>query len=48
MRNGRKVVKALAARRRNPVVSTLLLLVALLGVGGAYTVATSAAPAAEA
>jgi len=38
-------VKALAARRRNPVVVTLLLLVALLGVGGVYAVATSTAPA---
>ncbi len=38
-------MKALAARRRNPVVVTLLLLVALLGVGGVYAVATSAAPA---
>ena len=38
-------MKALVARRRNPVVATLLLLVALLGVGGAYAVATSTAPA---
>ena len=38
-------MKALAARRRNPVVATLLLLVALVGVGGVYAVATSAAPA---
>jgi len=38
-------VKALVARRRNPVVVTLLLLTALLGVGGSYAVATSAAPA---
>ena len=38
-------MKALAARRRNPFVATLLLLVALLGVGGVYAVATSAAPA---
>ena len=39
-------MKALAARRRNPIVATLLLLVALLGVGAAYAVATSSAPAA--
>ena len=39
-------MKALAARRRNPIVATLLLLVALLGVGGAYALATSTAPAA--
>ena len=38
-------MKALAARRRNPIVATLLLLVALLGVGAAYAVATSSAPA---
>ena len=38
-------MKALAARRRNPIVATLLLFVALLGVGGVYAVATSAAPA---
>ena len=38
-------MKSLAARRRNPLVATMLLLVALLGVGGAYAVATSSAPA---
>jgi ubiquinol-cytochrome c reductase cytochrome c subunit len=38
-------VKALAARRRNPIVATMLLIVALLGVGGVYAVAQSAAPA---
>jgi ubiquinol-cytochrome c reductase cytochrome c subunit len=38
-------VKGLVARRRNPIVASMLLLVALLGVGGVYAVATTAAPA---
>ncbi len=38
-------MKGLAARRRNPIVASMLLLVALLGVGGVYAVATTAAPA---
>ncbi len=38
-------MKGLAARRRNPIVASVLLLVALLGVGGVYAVATTAAPA---
>jgi ubiquinol-cytochrome c reductase cytochrome c subunit len=38
-------VKGLVARRRNPIVASILLLVALLGVGGVYAVATTAAPA---
>ena len=39
-------MKAIAARRRNPIVASLLLLMALVGVGAAYAVATSSAPAA--
>ena len=38
-------MKGLAARRRNPIVASMLLLAALLGVGGVYAVASTAAPA---
>jgi ubiquinol-cytochrome c reductase cytochrome c subunit len=38
-------VKALAARRRHPIVAALLLLLALVGVGVAYAGVTATAPA---